>query len=79
MAGGLQTFAKLFQNQAYFLQGFPKIPLAVLWDFKDLQYLQTHFPLLQTFAARVGLRSLATAPQGDAQRLTPEPPTTLLA
>jgi hypothetical protein len=30
MAGGLQTFAKLFQNQACFLQGFPKIPLAII-------------------------------------------------
>jgi hypothetical protein len=30
-------FSKDFQIQPFPLQGFPKIPLAVLWDFNDLQ------------------------------------------
>jgi hypothetical protein len=30
-------FSKHFQISGCFLQGFPKIPLAVLWDFKGLR------------------------------------------
>jgi hypothetical protein len=39
-ASGLQIFSKDFQISACFVQTFPKIPLAVLWDFKGLQGLQ---------------------------------------
>jgi hypothetical protein len=35
--GVSKLFAKDFQIQAFFLQAFAKIVLAVLWDFKGLQ------------------------------------------
>jgi hypothetical protein len=34
-------FSKHFQNQRVSVQAFPKIPLAVLWDFKGLQASKT--------------------------------------
>jgi len=58
-------FAKDFQIQRFFLQAFPKIPLAVLSVFSSLQVRQAQFHFLQMFwpvraARRLGFtRALA--------------------
>ncbi|MGO9773797.1 MAG: hypothetical protein ACLPSW_30475 [Roseiarcus sp.] len=44
-----QIHAKDFQICAPFLQTFPKIPLAVLWEIKGLQGKKGNFVLLQIF------------------------------
>jgi hypothetical protein len=46
-----QMLAKLFQIFRLFLQTFPKIPLAVLRDFKGLRGAQARFSNLQIFFA----------------------------
>jgi hypothetical protein len=42
-----------FQNWAVFVQGFPKIPLAVLWYFKGLQGQKTNKIPFQIFPSRL--------------------------
>jgi hypothetical protein len=48
-------FSKHFQISGCFLQGFPKIPLAVLWDFKGLRWIKTEKAPLQIFCLLPGL------------------------
>jgi hypothetical protein len=51
--GGIKApskpFSKLLQNSRVLLQAFPNKALAVLWDFKGLQGLQTSFDAFQIF------------------------------
>ena len=51
--GGIKApskpFSKLLQKSRVSLQAFPKKSLAVLWDFKGLQGLQTSFDAFQIF------------------------------
>src|ERR1700688_3994391 len=49
---GSKLFAKPFQKQRVSLQAFPKKALAVLWDFNELQGLQTQSVRLQIFSSR---------------------------
>jgi hypothetical protein len=48
-ASGSQGFAKYFQIIAWILQIFPRIPLAVLLDFKGLQGKKGKKKFLQIF------------------------------
>jgi hypothetical protein len=54
-----KLFAKPFQKQRVFLQAFPKKALVVLWDFNELQGLQTQMVRLQIFSSRRPPFSLA--------------------
>jgi hypothetical protein len=54
-----QIHAKDFQICAPFLQTFPKIPLAVLWEINSLQGEKGNFVLLQIFAAIPGPKTPA--------------------
>jgi hypothetical protein len=44
-----KPFSKLLQKPRVLLQAFPNKSLAVLWDFKGLQGLQTSFDAFQIF------------------------------
>jgi hypothetical protein len=54
-ANSSKLFVKFFANFCLFCQVFPRIPLAVLWDFKGLWALQTRFLVFQIFSLRPGL------------------------
>ena len=49
---------KFFQIQRFFLQAIARIPLAVLWNFKDLQVRQSPFHFLQIFMGPLERRRL---------------------